>query len=114
MNIDGLYKKLAEVRKEATVQHVNTLIGLTIGFIVIVMFVFGYLIKIAFLLKLGFILGLGVLVILIVAKHIWFAPEEPIKELNKEEKSDLMNFNIGDLGMPSADEYNKKIDKYFK
>ena len=120
MEISEYYKKIAELRKGTTVEHINALITINVIGLVGVMVLFGYLWKVAWLLKLFFVIGLLLLMVLIVARQTWYgdSPKAMVHEKEKqkvEEKEEQEEpEDMFDLGLPSAEEYNKKTNDIFK
>lgn len=93
MEIQNTFEKIAQLRKDSTVEHVDALIYLNVFGLIAVMFLFGYLIKNGTLLKIFFVLGLFLLVILIVARRTWYgsSPMAAVFEHEKKKQEEVNN-----------------------
>jgi hypothetical protein len=90
---DGLRAKL-------DYKQVSTMINLTIGGLVVSLFLFGYLWVNMLILKAIFIAALIILVVLFSVRHFWYEDQAPIeKKVQKTSKSNDKSFDLGDIGL---------------
>ena len=107
---------LFRVKQNLTHERINLYKGVLFFILIGSLFLFGWLWKSSFMLKLSFITCMLILIALFALDYYFYGGNVQMKTKKKPKKTkpnkeSLLGFDPANLGLPDADEYNKRASK---